>query len=127
MGRRVVRGLVLAVPLVLIFAVLFASADPIFRRGFDEVMGLRIDLGALPGRILFVAGTAWLAAGFLVIAARGTRGRGGIARRRSLARHGGSGPLARCPRGPRGAAGDQRDLGCSSSSRSPTCSEVSTR
>jgi Domain of unknown function (DUF4153) len=67
----VVRGLVLAVPLVLIFAVLFASADPIFRRGFDEVMGLRIDLGALPGRILFVAGTAWLAAGFLVIAARG--------------------------------------------------------
>jgi hypothetical protein len=65
------RGLILAVPLVLIFAVLFASADPIFRRGFEEVMGFRIDLGALPGRLVFVGGIAWLAAGMLAIAARG--------------------------------------------------------
>ena len=107
---RSMRGLVLAVPLVLIFAVLFASADPIFRRGFDEVMGLRIDLGALPGADLV---RRWHGvAGRRVPGDRGARhprGRGGIARRRSLARHGGSGPLARCPRGPRGAAGDQRD------------------
>ncbi len=67
----VARGLVLAVPLVLIFAVLFASADPIFRRGFEEVMGFRIDLGALPGRVIFISGIAWLAAGLLAIAARG--------------------------------------------------------
>ena len=65
------RGLILAVPMVLIFAVLFASADPIFRRGFEEVMGVRIDLGALPGRLLFVAGVAWLAAGLLAVASRG--------------------------------------------------------
>jgi hypothetical protein len=65
------RGLILAVPLVLIFAVLFASADPIFRRGFEEVMGFRIDLGALPGRLIFVGGVAWLAAGLLAVAARG--------------------------------------------------------
>ena len=33
------RGLVIAVPLVLIFAVLFASADPIFNRGFEDLLG----------------------------------------------------------------------------------------
>jgi uncharacterized protein DUF4153 len=65
------RGLVLAVPLVTIFAVLFASADPIFRRGLDELFGIRIDLGALPGRLLFVGGIAWLAAGLLAVASRG--------------------------------------------------------
>jgi hypothetical protein len=70
----VIRGIVLAAPLVLIFAVLFASADPIFRRGFDEVLGLRIDLGTLPGRLLFVAGIAWLAGGLLAVASRGLPG-----------------------------------------------------
>ena len=67
----IARGLILAGPLVLIFAVLFASADPIFRRGFEDVMGFRLDLGALPGRVLFVAGIAWLVAGLLAVAARG--------------------------------------------------------
>jgi hypothetical protein len=67
----VARGLVLAVPLALIFAVLFASADPIFRRGFQDVLGLRIDLGDLPGRVLFVLAAAWLAAGLLSIAVSG--------------------------------------------------------
>jgi len=67
----VVRGLALAVPLVFIFAVLFASADPIFRRGFDQVLGFRVDLGSLPGRLLFVAAVAWLVAGLLAVAARG--------------------------------------------------------
>jgi hypothetical protein len=67
----VARGLVLAVPLVLIFAVLFASADPIFRRGFDDLLGFRIDLGGLPGRLLFVLAVAWLAGGVLSVAARG--------------------------------------------------------
>ena len=65
------RGLVLAVPLVLIFAVLFASADPIFRRGLDDVLGLRIDLGDLPGRVLFVVAVAWFVGGLLSIAASG--------------------------------------------------------
>ncbi len=67
----VARGLVLALPLVLIFAVLFASADPIFRRGFDDLLGFRIDLGELPGRLLFVLGVAWLVGGVLSVAARG--------------------------------------------------------
>jgi Domain of unknown function (DUF4173) len=67
----ILRGLVLAVPLVLIFAVLFASADPIFRRGLEEVAGLRIDLGSLPGRLLFIGAIAWFAAGLLGVGARG--------------------------------------------------------
>jgi hypothetical protein len=67
----VTRGLVLAVPLVLIFAVLFASADPIFRRGFDDLLGFQIDLGELPGRLIFVLAVAWLAGGLLSVAAAG--------------------------------------------------------
>ena len=41
------RGLLIGIPLAVIFAVLFASADPIFRRGLDEVFGLQIDLYTL--------------------------------------------------------------------------------
>ena len=67
----IIRGLVLAVPLVLIFAVLFASADPIFRRGFDVVLGFRIDLGSLLGRLVFIGGLGWLVGGLLAVAARG--------------------------------------------------------
>jgi hypothetical protein len=53
------------------FAVLFASADPIFRRGLDDVLGLQIDLGTLPGRVLFVLAAAWFAAALLTVAASG--------------------------------------------------------
>jgi hypothetical protein len=65
------RGLVLAIPLVLIFAVLFASADPIFQRGMDDLLGFRIDLGDLPGRIVFALAIAWVVGGLLAVAARG--------------------------------------------------------
>ncbi|HYH93022.1 MAG TPA: DUF4153 domain-containing protein [Candidatus Saccharimonadales bacterium] len=65
------RGLLLGIPLVLIFAVLFASADPIFRRGLDDVLGLRIDLGDLPGRVLFILASAWFVGGLLSVAATG--------------------------------------------------------
>ena len=66
-----VRGLVLVVPLVVIFAVLFASADPIFRQGAERVLGFRLDLGDLPGRTLFILAAAWFVAGLLTIAASG--------------------------------------------------------
>ena len=82
------RGLILAVPLVLIFAVLFASADPIFNRGFEDVLHFRIDLGDLPGRVLFVLAIAWLAGGLLTVAARGLPGAGTrVARCRGAFRH----------------------------------------
>ena len=65
------RGLLLGIPVALIFAVLFASADPIFRRGLDQVLGLQIDLGTLPGRMLFALSSAWLAISLLWIASAG--------------------------------------------------------
>ena len=67
----VARGLVVAVPLAMIFAVLFASADPVFARAVGDVLGFRIDLGELPGRILFVVAAGWLAAGVVSVSARG--------------------------------------------------------
>lgn len=65
------RGVLLGLPVALMFVVLFASADPIFRRGVHDLLGLRLDLGALPGRILFTLACAWLAAGILSVAVIG--------------------------------------------------------
>ena len=75
-GRReriaaILRGMVIGVPLAAIFAVLFASADPIFRRGMSDLLGFRIDLGEVPGRLIFTLSASWLAAGALSVAARG--------------------------------------------------------
>lgn len=66
-----VRGLLIGLPLALIFAVLFASADPIFRRGLDDLFGWQLDLGSFTGRALFTFACAWLAAGLLMVAATG--------------------------------------------------------
>ncbi len=66
-----IRGLLIGLPLALIFAVLFASADPIFRRGLDDLLGWQLDLGSLGGRAVFTLACAWLAAGLLMVAATG--------------------------------------------------------
>jgi hypothetical protein len=65
------RGLVIGVPLGLIFVVLFASADPIFREGVADLLGFRIDLGDLPGRLMFTLAAGWLLAGMVSIAGMG--------------------------------------------------------
>ena len=65
------RGLVIGLPLGVIFVVLFASADPIFRDGIADVLGFRVDLGDLPGRVLFTLTAAWLLAGMISIAGIG--------------------------------------------------------
>ncbi|MFI5292516.1 MAG: DUF4153 domain-containing protein [Candidatus Limnocylindrales bacterium] len=70
-GAAVARGLVIGIPLAMIFAVLFASADPIFRRGLDDLLGWQIDLSTVLGRVLFIAAITWLSAGLLSIAAFG--------------------------------------------------------
>ena len=67
----IARGLLLGIPIAAIFAVLFASADPIFRGTIEDVLGFSIDIGDLPGRVVFTAACAWLAAGLLSIAASG--------------------------------------------------------
>ncbi len=65
------RGLLLALPIALIFTVLFASADPIFGRTLRELLGWQIDLGGIGGRLVFVVASAWLAIGLLSVAAVG--------------------------------------------------------
>jgi uncharacterized protein DUF4153 len=65
------RGLVIAVPLAVIFTVLFASADPIFRGSIEDLLGVRVDLGSLAGHILFTLAATWLAIGLVSVAARG--------------------------------------------------------
>jgi hypothetical protein len=67
----VARGLLIGIPLALIFTVLFASADPIFRRTLDDLLGWQLDLGTLAGRVVFTLACAWLAAGLLLVAATG--------------------------------------------------------
>jgi Domain of unknown function (DUF4153) len=70
-ARSVLRGLLLAAPIALIFLILFASADPIFRRWLADIAGWQVDLGSLFGRLLFIVSCAWLAAGLLSVAALG--------------------------------------------------------
>ncbi len=67
----VMRGLFIGLPLAAIFAVLFASADPIFRRALADTLGWRIDFGDLGGRVVFTLACAWLGAGALSVAAAG--------------------------------------------------------
>jgi hypothetical protein len=55
----------------MIFVVLFASADPIFRDGIADLLGFRLDLGDLPGRVWFMLSAAWLLAGAISIAGTG--------------------------------------------------------
>jgi hypothetical protein len=63
--------MVIALPLAVIFAVLFASADPIFRRTMQDLLGFQVDIGSLAGRILFTFAATWLAIGLVSVAARG--------------------------------------------------------
>ncbi len=68
---QVARGIVIAVPLVLLFVFLFASADSVFRQILEDLFDWRLDLGSLPGRLIAAVVVAWLAAGLLTFVARG--------------------------------------------------------
>jgi hypothetical protein len=68
---QVARGIAIAVPLVLLFVFLFASADAVFRRIVEDLFDWHLDLGSLPGRLVATAVVAWLAAGLLMFVARG--------------------------------------------------------
>jgi hypothetical protein len=61
----VLRGLLIALPLLLIFAMLFSAADAVFSRISADLLDRQIDLGSLPGRVLVAIAAAWLSAGLL--------------------------------------------------------------
>ncbi|HET6650212.1 MAG TPA: DUF4173 domain-containing protein [Candidatus Limnocylindria bacterium] len=65
----VIRGLVIAIPVVLVFVALFASADAIFRQIVDDLFGLEFNLGDIGWRMALALVLAWLAAGALSLAA----------------------------------------------------------
>jgi hypothetical protein len=62
----------LAVPLVVVFVVLFASADAVFARVLHDLFAWDLDLGSVPGRVITAMAAAWLTAGLLVFVSRGS-------------------------------------------------------
>ena len=65
----VLRGLAVAVPIVLVFVALFSAADAVFAQVVDDLFGVEVDLGDIPGRLLVAAALAWIAAGGMALAA----------------------------------------------------------
>ena len=65
----ILRGLLIAAPILVVFVTLFASADPIFARGVEDLVGLDLDLDDLTGRVALGAAIAWLATGALAMTA----------------------------------------------------------
>jgi len=60
---RVLIGALLAVPLVGIFAALFASADPVFEGYVNSLLSIDIDLSSIAGHLVAVLVVTWLAIG----------------------------------------------------------------
>jgi hypothetical protein len=65
----VLRGLLIALPVMLVFISLFSAADAVFARVVDDLTGFDLDLGTVPGRVILAMVLAWLAAGSLALAA----------------------------------------------------------
>ncbi|HET9877832.1 MAG TPA: DUF4173 domain-containing protein [Candidatus Limnocylindria bacterium] len=63
--RPILRGLLIAVPVVILFTALFASADAVFARIVGDLFRIDADLGDLFGRLFLAAVIAWIAAGAL--------------------------------------------------------------
>ena len=65
----VLRGLLIAAPVLVVFVTLFASADPIFARTVEDLVGLDLDIGDLTGRLVLTAAIAWIATGAVAMTA----------------------------------------------------------
>ena len=72
----VLRGLLIAVPILAIFMALLGSADIAFQRLVNDALAFSLDLDEVIRRSTIVALVAWLAAGGLAIAAAGLGGLG---------------------------------------------------
>lgn len=64
---RVLRGLLVALPLLVVFVALFSAADAVFSAHLRSAFRLDLDLGDLLRRLTFSAAAAWLFAGTVVI------------------------------------------------------------
>jgi len=74
-GGRVISvgvGIALAFPFLVVFALLFASADAVFSSALRNVFDFkRWSIGELIGRIILAAFFAWLGGGLLMVSGRG--------------------------------------------------------
>lgn len=70
-GARVVRGILIAAPLVVVFTVLFASADAVFASVAEALVAWRpdVDLAAFLQHATVIALVAWGAAGLFALGA----------------------------------------------------------
>ncbi|HEX2194817.1 MAG TPA: DUF4173 domain-containing protein [Candidatus Limnocylindria bacterium] len=66
----VLRGIVIAVPLVLLFVALFSAADAVFANYAERLLEWDVDLSGLIGRTMVALIVTWLAAGVLGFVAR---------------------------------------------------------
>jgi Domain of unknown function (DUF4173) len=64
----VVRGLLIAIPILLVFAGLFSAADAVFARLTDRLFSWNIDLGEIPIRLAVAFPIGWVVAGLLAVA-----------------------------------------------------------
>jgi Domain of unknown function (DUF4173) len=69
----VARGLLLAVPVLIVFALLFSAADAVFASITARLFGWRLDVGELPLRAAVGFLVAWAVAGLLGVAAGSLR------------------------------------------------------
>ncbi|MEO8626003.1 MAG: DUF4173 domain-containing protein [Candidatus Limnocylindrales bacterium] len=65
-SRRVARGLLIALPLVITFVALFAAADAVFQNLLRSTFDFRLDLSEWVGRFVFGLTAAWFLGGTLV-------------------------------------------------------------
>jgi len=65
----VLRGLLIAIPIAIVFLALFSAADAVFAKLVGDVFGVEIDLGDAGWRLALAAILSWLAAGAFGIAA----------------------------------------------------------
>lgn len=65
----VLRGLLIAIPILLVFAGLFSAADAVFARLTDRLFSWHIDLGEIPIRLAVAFVIGWVVAGLLAVAA----------------------------------------------------------
>jgi hypothetical protein len=70
-GAPVLRGLLIAIPLLLLFVALFAAADAAFAKIAGDLFDWELDLGSLPGRVALALIAAWLSAGLLAFVVHG--------------------------------------------------------
>lgn len=64
---RVLLGLALALPIVLVFVALFSAADAVFAELIVDLVTVPLDLGEVPGRLTIAVALAWVVGGLLVM------------------------------------------------------------